>query len=361
MSTILLISPEPWDAHCVSKHHYARELARRGHKVLFYGPPDATGPMHVKHVTDAPGDLSVLHAPRVAPGLRFLPGPLRCAWEARWLKQVEKLVGANIDVVWLFENSRFYDMRFAGAKLKIYHQVDLNQNFHHETAAKTADNVFCTSKLIHDRLAPYTNRLKIIQHGVQIAKITPERESSLFDPDCINCTYVGNLSMKYIDQDLLIRCIKSYPLFLFHFFGGFKDGDPFRNTLMEFNNVVLHGKVDSSRIVSIIANTDISLVTYQKKHFDDQSNPHKVMEYMMGGKVIVATWTMEYESTSNLLAMCRPDEDFVARLGEVAKDIKAWNSPENIERRRAFAADNSYPRQIDRIAQALGPRGTLVS
>jgi len=361
MSTILIISPEPWDGHSVSKHHYARELARRGHKVLFHGPPKGTGPMRLAPVTDAPGDLRVLHAPRVAPGLRFLPTPLRRALEARWLGQVEALAGAPVDVVWNFENSRFYDMRFAGDRLKVYHQVDLNQNFHHEIAATTADNVFCTSQLIYKRLLPFNKRLKVIQHGVQFFEIAPEREAKLFESDRINCLYVGNLSMRYIDRDLLRLCIQTYPQLLFHFVGGFNKNDPFRDELAKLKNVILHGKVESSRIVSIIANTDISLVAYQSKHFDDQSNPHKMMEYMMGGKVIVATWTMEYESVSSLLAMCQPDEDFVKRLGDVVKDIKAWNTPEQIERRRAFAADNTYLRQIDRIAQALGPRGTLIS
>jgi len=278
MSTILIISPEPWDGHFVSKHHYARELARRGHRVLFHGPPEATGPMRLVAVADAPGDLRVLHAPRVAPGLRFLPGPLRRALEARWLGHVEHLAEASIDIVWNFENSRFYDMGFAGERLKLYHQVDLNQNFHHETAAMTADNVFCTSRLIYKRLLPFNKRLKIIQHGVQLSKIAPELEAKLFKSDQINCLYVGNLSMEYIDRDLLRRCIQTYPQILFHFVGGFRKNDPFRNELAELENVILHGKVESSRIVSIIANTDISLVTYQIKHFEDQSNPHKMME-----------------------------------------------------------------------------------
>ncbi len=73
MTKILIISPEPWDAHFVSKHHYACELARRGHQVLFCGPPEARGPIRLEPVTDAPGDLHVVRAPRVARGLRFMP------------------------------------------------------------------------------------------------------------------------------------------------------------------------------------------------------------------------------------------------------------------------------------------------
>lgn len=358
---ILIISPEAWDSHSVSKHHYAQEVARRGHRVLYHGPPAPTGPMRLDPVETASGDLSVLRAPRVAPGLRFLPALLRRGCETKWLKKVEQLCGQPIEVVWNFENSRFFDMNFAGERLKIYHQVDLNQDFHPETAAATADHVFCTSKLIQKRLIPHHANAQLIQHGVQIAPISAEREAHLFAMGTLNCLYVGNLSMEYLDRDLLLNCLAKFPDMTFNFVGGFREGDPFEQALRQRPNAVLHGKVAPDRILSIIANADILLVTYAKEHFDDQSNPHKIMEYMMGGKVIVATYTQEYEAVSDLLAMGDRDTDFVQLLGNVAREIEAWNTPELMTRRRAFAADNTYPRQLDRIAQAIGPRGHLIS
>ena len=36
---ILIISPEPWDHIPVSKHHYARKLAKLGNRVYFLNPP----------------------------------------------------------------------------------------------------------------------------------------------------------------------------------------------------------------------------------------------------------------------------------------------------------------------------------
>ena len=37
--SILIISPEAWNGHFVSKHHYAVSLANRGYKVYFLNPP----------------------------------------------------------------------------------------------------------------------------------------------------------------------------------------------------------------------------------------------------------------------------------------------------------------------------------
>ena len=76
-------------------------------------------------------------------------------------------------MVWLFENSRFFDLAFAGERLKIYHQVDLNQNFNPKTAAATADICFCSSDRIKERILPFNALVHKIHHGL------PEIETSV--------------------------------------------------------------------------------------------------------------------------------------------------------------------------------------
>ena len=49
MKDILIISPESWDEHSVSKHHYAMTLAARGSSVFFLNPPDdALNGIHIQ-------------------------------------------------------------------------------------------------------------------------------------------------------------------------------------------------------------------------------------------------------------------------------------------------------------------------
>jgi hypothetical protein len=129
-AAVLLISPEPWAAHPVSKHHYTRALTRQGRPVLFVEPPDPS--IRRLHLVEVPAEhgLWLVRGPRLAPGLRFFPSHLRRRLERSWLQRLKQLAGMPIAAVWLFENSRFYDLRFAADRLKIYHQVDLNQTFH---------------------------------------------------------------------------------------------------------------------------------------------------------------------------------------------------------------------------------------
>ena len=165
MRALLLISPESWDSHSVSKHHYAQVLARQGFHVLFVEPPDASlRKMCLATLADEPR-IRLVKGPRLAPGLRFFPSFLRCQVERRWLQQVEHLVGMQVEAVWLFENSRFYDLRFAGDRLRIYHQVDLNQVFHPARASRTADVCFCTTDLISEQLKPHNAKTYVVHHG----------------------------------------------------------------------------------------------------------------------------------------------------------------------------------------------------
>jgi glycosyltransferase involved in cell wall biosynthesis len=362
---ILLISPEPWDAHAVSKHHYARTLARHGHRVLFLDPPVPGRRLTLEPIAEHPG-IDRVQAPRVAPGLRRMPGGLRRWLERRWLRRLERLVGCPIEVIWLFENSRFFDMRFAGSRLKIYHQVDLNQNFHPEIAAKTADICFCTSELIRQRLLPHTARSYCIQHGVALFNDPIElsgAEQQRFKHRHVHAMYVGNLEMAYIDLRLLTLVVRRHPKVLFHFVGGYSQEGSLYRQLKNQSNVCWWGKVSSALIPSLLERADVLMVCYQENHHQDQSNPHKLMEYLASGRTVVATYTDEYKQYNNLLAMSEPGSNagYPELFAKALSQLSMLNSSERMEARQAFAADHSYPRQLERIELLLRDHGLTFS
>lgn len=369
MSTILIISPEHWEAHFVSKHLYACELARRGHQVLFYGPPEAVGPMRLTPATDVPGDLRVLRAPRVAPGLRFMPSFLRRELEARWLGQVEQLAGATIDVVWNFENSRFFDMGFAGKRLKIYQQVDLNQNFHPDLAAETSDLSIAISGPIEQRIAPVARRLIRITHGhAAPPDIETGPKAGLdelmgdFSRARINVVLVGNLDLAYLDVPLLEQLVRSHPETRFHFVGSYTPARGLHSATGAAPNVRFWGRQPAQALPAFFARADLLLVAYMAdSHLEQLANPHKVMEYLASGRCILASRTLDYEGRGDLIEMATDRSEYACRFGAIVADPASWNRPEQIARRQDFASDHTYARQIDRIAVALGHKGHLLT
>ncbi len=357
-TAVLLISPEPWEAHSVSKHHYARSLARRGRSVLFVDPPDPSlRELTLSPIPDEPG-IRLVQGPSLLPGLRFLPASLRRWLERRWLQRLERLAGARVSVVWLFENSRFYDLSFAGDRLRIYHQVDLNQNFHPALAARTADICFCTTELIRQQLSPHHRCVYRLHHGLapvyeslQLAAIQRQR---LAAPG-VQAAYVGNLDMAYLDHDLLVSLIKAHPEVQFHFVGACSPDSFLRRHLTGSQNVYWWGKVTSSLIPRILECVDLQLVCYQASYHADQASPHKFMEYLASGRTIVATYTGEYSQDADLLAMSEngSNDGYIALFESVLQQLDHWNSPQRMAARQAFAADHTYERQLQRIEAHL--------
>jgi len=225
---ILIISPEKWNWQYVSKHHYAIELAKRGNSVFFLDPPN-NSINDIKIEKTQLENLYNVQAPVVKKGIRFYPKFLRVLFYKNWLKKLETKINGRIDIIWLFENSRFYDLEFAGSRLKIYHQVDLNQNFHVKEAASSADICFCTTDFIREKIKKYNKNVFKIHHGYSpkkndngLDKVFLENINNSFK-NKINGIYIGNMDIKYLDKYLLMSLVDKFPNIMFHFVGTFND------------------------------------------------------------------------------------------------------------------------------------------
>lgn len=350
---ILVISPEPWGYINVSKHHYARELAKRGHRVYFLNPPDPANfsSLSITAVEGASG-ISVVNYPGQLKGYRYLPAFLRVWLDKRLLKRLEEMIAGRIDVIWNFENSRFYEMQFAGDRLKIYHQVDLNQNFHVRKAASQSDICFCTSDYILQEIEPWNANVFKIHHGTQ-----PEafcNESAARQNAAIIATYIGNLDSEYIDLELLKTIIERFPQIRFHLVGSYKKDNDTYQLLSKYANAIFIGYVSSANIQHYLNEADILFVCYKADELREQlSSPHKFMEYLASGKTIVATYTDEYKDKRDLLVMADQQSEYSEKFAAVVNNLSFYNSRENQEKRVAFAREHTYARQLERIHRLI--------
>ncbi len=81
------------------------------------------------------------------------------------------------------------------------------------------------------------------------------------------------------------------------------------------------------------------------------------MEYLASGKTIVATYTDEYKDKSDLLAMAEPDGDYLKLFRDVIGNLDKYNSSENATRRKRFAEEHTYTRQLEKIDKLLHDHG----
>jgi glycosyltransferase involved in cell wall biosynthesis len=370
--TVLLIAPQPWNHIHLSKHHYTIELARRGNRVYYLDPPDATVSrgVRVEQVDDHPEIRVVRYRPAFPFMLRFHARPLFNLLMRRQIRAILGAIGQPIDVVWSFEFNLFSDLRAFGAKVAIFHPVDPLSDRHQVDVARSADVVFSVSEDILANFRGIRVPAWFINHGLsdsfaEIARSRPELEYNR--NDVLRVGYAGNLTRPPMNRAVLRRMILENPSVEFHFWGPSEvEGDIHGETLSEAAefirflrdapNVQLYGSVAPAELARRMQAMDCFVLAYSL-HPDesDRSNSHKILEYLSTGKAIVSSRISTYAGQKALLRMPDDGDDsrLPALLRETLDGLEKFNAPALQDERRRFALDHTYARQLDRIREKL--------
>jgi len=358
MRKILLISPEAWGNNKVSKHHYALELSTRGDEVYFLNPnSDSSKSIKINK------NLTIVDYKERLRGLAYLPRFIQRLYFKYALNRLEKSLGCQFDVIWNFDSSRFYELSLVKEKIKICHIVDMAENIQRPLLAQTSDICFCTSDFIKKELMPYNNQVEKIDHGYQLPKENYEL-SDKFDSGKIQIGYVGNLTRTCIDWEIIQRLVQEHAELQFTFIGNYDQSNlsavaidnGILNVLRRGANVSLLGSKESHLIPSYLQQFDVLLSVYKIENESDikqHSNLHKTMEYLGSGKVTVSTYSDEYKDKRELLEMVDESKEFFTRFDEVVKNLSYYNSEEKQAERRAFVAEHTYAKQLERVDKIL--------
>lgn len=355
---VFLISPESWDYIFVSKHHYAIELAKRGSKVYFINPPiqNIQEPIEIEAAAAYPGVFIVNYRVSLR-GVRFFPTFLMNLIERKFIKKVERMAGIKFDVVLNFENSRFYNFNFAGKdKLKIYFQVDQNQDFHPCMAAKTADICFAINDEILEIIRPFAKLLYKIPHAFKGA-ISEQAKAVLKDSflyqrpsERLTAMYVGNIDNEYVDVDLIEVVIGSNEALLFRFVGPYDEKNEMFQRISKYRNVEFVGKQPTDSIPDLLAAADLLMLCY-KENFTYSS--HKLLEYFSSGKAIVSTLMHDFKEADGLICMSGLNREYPNVFRTATSNIEALNTPDRMQARIKYALDRTYQKRLESLEEKI--------
>ncbi|MEY3398694.1 MAG: hypothetical protein RL220_1288 [Bacteroidota bacterium] len=351
---ILIISPEGWGRSFLSKHHYAQTLAESGAEVWFLAPGNGHEMKPFPNLK-----LTVLFHEGTR-GLRHIPRFLAHRMMRREARQIESITGGRFDVVWSFDSSRLFDLSVFDGAFRIYHMVDERNDFNLSVIASTADICLAVTSSMVSRLSVHNRRSYFVQHGhipgsdVDVALPAGKNK--------IRALYAGNLRMQFLDWELIGKVVRSFPDVDFYFVGSRGGGNmnpgdwpvhPEMLRLHEYPNVILTGEVDYAALNSFMQQSDILLLMYDAKRFPDEvANSHKILSYLSSGKVVVATYTREYDGMG-LLEMATDQESYMSILKEVADNKDAYNNPALMSKRMSYANEHTYMKQLTRIEELI--------
>lgn len=356
---ILIISPEKWGRNFVSKHHYATLLAKMGNQVFFLNPPTSEWKQ-----TELAAGLIVLDYKSKYRGLARMPRFFSALLTKKEFLSIEKKLNLELDVLWNFDSSRFFNLQYLPKRVfKIQHIVDLTENFNRDLGAATSDICLSTTDFIKATQQVHNPNSFKIHHGTNVKHLESEVKDLGVDiKESVTIGYVGNLSIKYIDWEIVFEMAQTNKDVGFVFIGPVGKSNlsntdaipPFLAQTQTLPNVYFLGSKPSTDIPGLLLNFDILLVAYKAKAYKEQlASPHKFMEYFASGKVILSSYTDEYKDKQDLLVMLDENSDLPTKLKELKTQLSSYNSEAAQNRRKAFAAQNSYENQIKLIESKI--------
>jgi hypothetical protein len=335
------------------------ELSKKGNKVYFLNPPGK-----VNSLTDIHKDLWVVNYKPSFRGLRILPGYMSGFLVKKEIEKLEKWINVKFDIIWNFDSSRFFNLSQIKNKLKIAHIVDWSENFNRKLLSKTSDIGFCTSRFLEEDMKKYNPHTFNIGHGYSTSdyKLNEEELDQLNDKYKIKVGYVGNLSIRYIDWKLIYILLTENPAIGFYFIG--PEGksnlsgnfiiDPHYKKVKECENAIFLGEIQSKKIPAFLKCFDILLLIYKDYISVFQlANPHKMLEYLGSGKVIVSTYTEEYKDNNGLIEMIEENKYLQKKFMEVLNNLNYYNSDNLKMKRIQYALQETYCEKIKRIEELL--------
>jgi glycosyltransferase involved in cell wall biosynthesis len=347
---ILLISPESWDHIHLSKHHYAKELARKN-RVFFLNPPGK-----FREIRSVPEGLIVVDYVQKYKGKSRFPKSIASRLVQRELIALESFLKVHFDIIWNFDTSRFFNLSRIKSKFKIAHIVDLDENINRDDLCKTSDVCFCTTHFIRDEVLPFNLNTTVIHHAFNASllesKVKAEKQGK------ISVGYAGNLSIHYLDHALLLALAAEYPSIDFWFMGPLdlantsldKDQIEKLKKLKSLSNSHFTGKLSSKEVFNQMKHMDILILAYQhQRYYKQLASPHKVMEYLATGKPVLSFQMEEYRNTTGLIEMVGTREEYLIRFHEMVTHLEQYQQKQKMDNRINFALDHTYTKQLEKI------------
>lgn len=352
---ILLFSPEPWEGLHMSKHHLSQALAARGNAVFFVDPPL---PGNAGFTSERAGDVNVLRYRHWLRGVNRMP-----LWVNRWyykrlIQGLAKRTGGPFDILWNFDTSRMQSFP-DGVGKKLLHLADFDILYIGKGLIPTADIIFTTGQVVADEVAPRT-KARTINMGHALDERWMKDIDALVRrevPAPMNVVFMGQLANSYNDWEGFEEVAAMHPRLRFTFIGPFNPSfpEPAFHRLRALPNVTFTGSKQKDELVPLLRAADILFFGFRSAiRAKERANPHKVLEYLSTGNVVVGSYTMEYANQNDLFRMAKEGGNLNETFDSALRDFDRLNAPEERARRIAFAKERSMARLIERMERELG-------
>lgn len=381
--SIVCLSPTEWaNGLPTNRQQIMRRAAERGHHVLFVETGNFLG-THLLHLLRRPNRrslaLRLVAGETVAPGVTVRKAFNVLPWGQRYTisDRVNGWISARVvshasrrlpdpRVTWLYDPRATWAIGRSGDEFAVYDCVDdypeqTDGARNHRLIAK-ADRkaallsrlVFTTTTPLYERHRAANARTHLVGNVADFDHFAPAVDRSVARPDLQHLArpvlgFAGNFLGGKVDLDLIDDLAASLETGSLVLAGPAADPDVAARLrkIASQANVVWLGPVDYVALPSIVAAFDVGLIPYLENAYTRSCFPLKLFEYLAAGKPVVASGLPELEGMEPDVILVSGSSDFSAATNIAA----GLNSPEDVARRQALAAANTWESRTSRLLE----------
>lgn len=356
---ILIISPESWGKSYLSKHFYALELLKHNNKVWFLNSPYYKRDAYAKSIEEQNPGLTIVDD-EVLSGLIRMPAAIQRMLVRRQIKKLMHRCQTTWDIIWSFDNSRYFFLdAFGKETIRIHHVVDEHMDYALKTCCTTASLCLGVTPEIVSKCKSHNQRSFFLQHG--FADYERKNISLEKGNEKIHVAYIGNLLLKTFDYELLIELAMKFTNVRFHLIGSYGSGNLnasfannhiFIDTLKDLRNVVLYDERPYDEALTLASGADLLMLMYFDPEGNVAGNSSKILPYLSTGKTVISNYFELYDGL-HLLSMVKKRATYAGLFEELISRIEEENSPGKMDVRIKYARLHSYERQLEKVDKLL--------
>jgi GT2 family glycosyltransferase/glycosyltransferase involved in cell wall biosynthesis len=363
---IVVFGIVPWTARWHRPHHFAAELARRGHRVVYLSPLLASGRVSWQRVAAAAQPTNVVLAQLASRTLDTVHRGTPWDWDEiatvhhtfRDMCQSLRLLCPILFVQtpawwplveWIRERSEVP---------LVYDCLDEHSGWNHEAAellrgwerslVRSADLVLASAERLRRRLEVDAPNVLLVPNGCE-----PDHFAAAATPTATLAPplhrpvigYAGALSSSWFDTSLLVTLAERRPDWTFVLIGP-ADAE-LQVTVDTCPNILLLGEVPYTDLPRYVADFDVAIIPFLVNELTRATDPVKLYEYFAATKPVVVTPMPELYSLQGLLTIATDAESFERAIAAFLR------APGDAAAREAVARQASWRERVDSFYREL--------
>ena len=363
---VVVLGIVPWSARWHRPHHFAAELARRGHRVVYVSPLLAPGRISWQRVTAEAQPANVVLAQLASRDLDTIHRGTPLEWNeiatvhhtfrdmCRGLRLLCPIVFVQSPawwplVEWIRERSEVP---------LVYDCLDEHGGWNHEAAellrawerslTREADLVLASAERLRRRLGADAANVLLVPNGCDPDHFAPAAAPSRTLVPPLHrpvIGYAGALSSSWFDTGLLVALAERRPDWTFVLIG---PADAELQAAVDLcPNVLLLGEVPYADLPRYVADFDVAIIPFVVSDLTRATDPVKLYEYFAAGKPVVVTPMPELYPLQGHLTVATDAASFERAIAAFLR------APGDAAAREAVARPASWTARVDGFYREL--------